>query len=64
MARVHDVTTESKIAEMRMKFWEEAVDRIYGDSEKKSVPDHPVVTQLKKVGPGTLLTAPICLLNT
>lgn len=49
LARVHDVTTETKIAEMRMKFWEDAVDRIYGDSEKSSIPDHPVVVQLKRV---------------
>lgn len=49
LARVHDVTTENKIAEMRMKFWEDAVDRIYGDSETKSIPEHPVVKQLKKV---------------
>lgn len=49
LARVHDVTTESKIAEMRMKFWEDAVDRIYGDSENKTIPDHPVVKQLKIV---------------
>lgn len=49
LARVHDVTTETKIAAMRMKFWEDAVDRIYGDSEKCSIPDHPVVVQLKRV---------------
>lgn len=49
LSRVHDVTTETKIAEMRMKFWEDAVDRIYGDSERKSIPDHAVVKQLKLV---------------
>lgn len=49
LSRVHDVTSETKIAQMRMKFWEGAVDAIYKDSENGSVPDHPVVNQLHKV---------------
>lgn len=50
LARVHNVTTENKIAEMRLKFWENAIETICKQSgEQGTVPDHPVVRKLKEV---------------
>lgn len=32
---------------MRLKFWHNALEAIYDTTEKKPIPDHPVIAQIK-----------------
>lgn len=48
VSRILQITSDDKIAAMRLKFWEDAVDKIL-DKNTIKVPDHPVVNELKAV---------------
>ncbi|XP_063236947.1 NADH dehydrogenase (ubiquinone) complex I, assembly factor 6 [Bacillus rossius redtenbacheri] len=43
VARVQDSVSDSQIGQMRMKFWEDTIEKIYADS---NVPQHPVAAEL------------------
>ncbi|KAK9510759.1 hypothetical protein O3M35_005479 [Rhynocoris fuscipes] len=45
IARIADQTNESTIAAMRMKFWEETLDKMYNDK----TPNHPVAKELARI---------------
>lgn len=45
VARVADQTSEGNLAAMRMKFWEESLDKLYGNK----APEHPVALELARV---------------
>lgn len=47
ISRVQDQITDSKIGLMRMKFWEDALDNCFSNSNK--IPNHPVVIELHRV---------------
>ncbi|KAJ8867179.1 hypothetical protein PR048_030973 [Dryococelus australis] len=42
VARVQDHVSDSRIGQMRMKFWEDTIEKIYSDN----VPQHPVAIEL------------------
>ena len=45
VARIQDQVSDPRIGQMRMKFWEEAVEKIFaGDAHK-----HPVALELYRV---------------
>ncbi|XP_063705584.1 NADH dehydrogenase (ubiquinone) complex I, assembly factor 6 homolog [Culicoides brevitarsis] len=45
ISRISQITSDDKIAAMRLKFWDEAIDKIY-DKNTVKVPDHPVVNEV------------------
>lgn len=47
VSRISTVVSNDNIGQMRLKFWEDAIEKIY-DSEVKSIPDHPVIKEIKK----------------
>ncbi|XP_055685351.1 NADH dehydrogenase (ubiquinone) complex I, assembly factor 6 homolog [Lutzomyia longipalpis] len=46
IARVNSQVSEAKIGEMRLKFWEDAVDKVF-NAKDVPIPEHPVVQELK-----------------
>ncbi|KAK7792591.1 hypothetical protein R5R35_005311 [Gryllus longicercus] len=44
VARVQDSVSETRIGQMRIKFWEETIEKLYRDE----VPKHPVAVQLHR----------------
>lgn len=48
VSRISSVVSDDKIGMMRLKFWEDAVEKIY-DTKNIHIPDHPVVLEVKKV---------------
>jgi hypothetical protein len=48
IARISDVVSDDKIGTMRLKFWDETIDKLY-DKNLKYVPDQPVIKELKCV---------------
>lgn len=46
LARIPLVASDSKIALMRLKFWEDAITKIFDKNKKGSIPKHPVVEEL------------------
>lgn len=48
ISRISQITSDDKIAAMRLKFWDEAIDKVY-DKNVLKVPDHPVVNELHRL---------------
>lgn len=46
---MHKVS-EEKIAQLRLKFWYDALDKIYEKNSEKILPEHPVIQELNNVG--------------
>ncbi|XP_059613501.1 NADH dehydrogenase (ubiquinone) complex I, assembly factor 6 homolog [Phlebotomus argentipes] len=46
VARVNDQVSEAKIGEMRLKFWEDTIDKIFSP-EDVPIPEHPIAKALK-----------------
>lgn len=46
VARVNSQVSEAKIGEMRLKFWEETIDKIFS-SKDIPIPEHPIAIELK-----------------
>lgn len=42
--------SEEKIAQLRLKFWYDALDKIYDKNRAKILPEHPVIQELNHVG--------------
>ncbi|XP_055524267.1 NADH dehydrogenase (ubiquinone) complex I, assembly factor 6 homolog [Wyeomyia smithii] len=47
IARITSTVTDDKIGQMRLKFWDDAITSLY-KTDSKSVPDQPVVREIKK----------------
>ncbi|XP_055591559.1 NADH dehydrogenase (ubiquinone) complex I, assembly factor 6 homolog [Uranotaenia lowii] len=47
IARITGSVSDDKIGQMRLKFWEETVDKLYRE-DLKHVPDQPVVQEIKQ----------------
>jgi NADH dehydrogenase [ubiquinone] 1 alpha subcomplex assembly factor 6 len=45
VAKIQDQVTEPHLGQMRMKFWEETLDKIYVND----TPSHPVAVELHRV---------------
>lgn len=41
--------SEEKIAQIRLKFWYDALDKIYEKNREKILPEHPVIRELHHV---------------
>lgn len=41
--------SDNKIGQMRMKFWHDALDKIYDKKKEKVLPEHPVIRELNYV---------------
>lgn len=41
--------SEEKIAQLRLKFWYDALDKIYDKNKERILPDHPVIQELNHV---------------
>lgn len=48
IARISEQVSQPQIGFMRMKFWEETIDKCYLKDPKR-VPDHPVAIEIFKV---------------
>lgn len=48
VARITSTVSDDKIGQMRLKFWDDAVNSLY-KSDLKHVPDQPVIKEIKKV---------------
>lgn len=55
ISRIPQLTSDDKIAAMRLKFWDEAIDKIY-DKNTVKVPDHPVVNELHQLSKSQKMT--------
>ncbi|XP_058817645.1 NADH dehydrogenase (ubiquinone) complex I, assembly factor 6 homolog [Topomyia yanbarensis] len=47
IARITGSVSDDRIGQMRLKFWEETVDKLY-KNDLKHVPDQPVIREIKK----------------
>uniref|UniRef100_A0A336LTU3 CSON000477 protein n=1 Tax=Culicoides sonorensis TaxID=179676 RepID=A0A336LTU3_CULSO len=48
ISRIPYITSDDKIAAMRLKFWDDAIEKIF-DKNNVQVPDHPVVNELNHI---------------
>ncbi|XP_055622034.1 NADH dehydrogenase (ubiquinone) complex I, assembly factor 6 homolog [Toxorhynchites rutilus septentrionalis] len=48
IARISDTVSDDKIGQMRLKFWEDTLDKLY-KNDSQAIPEQPVVQEVKQV---------------